>query len=788
MSATHRSFDRQDGAAPAGGGAGGIGGAIGGGASALSAAVAASNASRRAPASRLGLVLLCVLALVAYVELYQWHTTSGNAVMTMASSATGGGGDRMSELDPPSGGAVSAADGEKAGDAPSDAGSAADAGADDSKPRPSRRAAPAAARPPSRSRRPQPSRRPTPTGTTAAAVAVTVRPDLAAVPGRARVCLAADLCVGWARWDKLQSVIDCWGRPGRWVRHAGQAALHGRKWASDRGLRVRDLPPYARWAWVPSGDESGLCSTHNQPFVPFFKGDFCDLLRGRRILLVGDMMNNDFRRVIADAAAPGLHVPYRPRGGRKNSPTPSLTPSPGSGGRSEPGADGSTGAAAEDEDDELEEVVVEVASEDNATAASGGAGGAAVPAASPPPVEVVDEADVEEEEDEDEEDEETAAKPTTPARGGPAARGGGGGAGANPRRREDPAAAARRKRAEEALLLSLDKDSIGRDGSDATTAEEDEEAKEENEPDVVDEEVQPASAPAAAATSIPAAASGGGGGRPPAGGRRLAAPRLWRRRLAAAAAQFEGSRSVGIGGGVALPANATGSAAAADDRRRARALRRRRVRVHLFRGAVDRICDGKVRAEVEYRRNDRLYLDSERAPRARKFGLYEFGWQDAVPGAGLVVLSRPVFEEADEERHLGSLRRALTAIRAANPGAIIIVRNVPPPHVNCDAVSALGPDRGEPLRQPQPRGWLAGRGLDAIASHNEALRLFLRLEFPGVLHMDVATSTALRVDGHTGGPDCTFYAGVPGPSPIDNWVRLLHNVLYMTERVRVGNF
>jgi hypothetical protein len=209
--------------------------------------------------------------------------------------------------------------------------------------------------------------------------------------------------------------------------------------------------------------------------------------------------------------------------------------------------------------------------------------------------------------------------------------------------------------------------------------------------------------------------------------------------------------------------------------------------VHLFRGAVDRICDGKLRTAVEYRRNDRLYLDSERPPRARKFGLYEFPWQNAVPGAGVVVLSRPVFEEDDEERHLGSLRRALAAIRAANPGAIVIVRSVPPPHVDCNAVNALG-DRAEPLRQPQPRGWLAARGLDAIASRNEALRLFLRVEFPGVLHMDVATSTALRIDGHVGGSECTFYAGVPGPSPLDNWARMLHNVLYLTERVRVGNF
>jgi hypothetical protein len=225
-----------------------------------------------------------------------------------------------------------------------------------------------------------------------------------------------------------------------------------------------------------------------------------------------------------------------------------------------------------------------------------------------------------------------------------------------------------------------------------------------------------------------------------------------------------------ISGGAASSGNAS-AAAASPPQRRARRL------LNIFRGATSPICDVALATTVEFRRNDRLYVDGDRVPRLRSQGFWEFPWTAQVPSSGVVILARPVTTQSDSV-HFGTLRRALRHVRAANPRAVVVVRNVVPPHVDCDKAAG-------PLHKRQPPGWLS-REAGASYGQNEALRLFLRTEFPGVLHLDVATSTALRPDGHADAR-CTLYTP-PGeaPGPLDNWLRLLFNALHLVDMARLG--
>ena len=224
-----------------------------------------------------------------------------------------------------------------------------------------------------------------------------------------------------------------------------------------------------------------------------------------------------------------------------------------------------------------------------------------------------------------------------------------------------------------------------------------------------------------------------------------------RRALAAA-----GDSCGGGGGSPSCAAHALGVNATAA--RRARALS------SVTTWAEVPICDGALATAAEFRRNDRLTWDTDKVKRARSKGFLEFPWtKHRIADAGVIVLARPVNPEPDDE-YFSRLRRTLSRLREANPQALVVVRNVVPPHVNCAGASA-------PLAARQDPALLGEHAV--IDGQNEALRVFLRTEFPGVVHLDVATATALRPDMHVPG-DCRAYVA---PGPLDHWVRLLANVI-----------
>ena len=530
-----------------------------------------------------------------------------------------------------------------------------------------------------------------------------------------RVCINKDVCMRASEWDRFQRIVDCWGRPGSWIKSPGQAHLHGRKWAVDNGISssnlAADLPPSLAYSWTPSGESNGMCSLDGHAYVPFYRGDFCRLLGGQKVLIVGDMMQNELRTTIADAAAPGLPVPYRPGGEFEE-----LAASDG--------ADAVPVVAGS--------LLTPVKPEKSGRRGGRGGRGRRKPAKQQqqPKPEEEEETTVEEEESATD----SSADSSTANSG------------------EADAEELARKRAE-ALILSTDKDSIGTDGmtddasagTTAAAAEEEEEEEEEAGED-------PASKDEASGEDNEG--SGGSGSR----ARSLLHAANEGDTLHSDSADADSDASDDVS------ASGSSSSNSAEMRARPRQLRRE------FTGGESEICDGRFRALVEYRRNDRLYLDGDNVPRNRAQGFYEYPWMDGISGAGLVVIARPVPTEPDE-RHFGNLRRALRVIRTANPKATIVVRSVVPPHIDCAGKS-------DPLWQRQPSGWLR-KEHQAIYSQNEALRMFLRLEFPGVIHMDVTSSTSLRIDGHNG--DCLGYQQ---PGPVDNWVRMLYNILELVKKAK----
>lgn len=562
-----------------------------------------------------------------------------------------------------------------------------------------------------------------------------------------RVCATPDVCMRADEWDALQRTVDCWGRPGSWELDDEAAVLHGRRWHRTDGRSPADLPAGLRYAWTPA-EAPGVCDPAEHPLLPFYRSDFCSLLKRRRILLVGDTMNHQFREAIADAAAPGGGPAWRPKPSR--TPRPSKRPPP-PGESAEP--DPSLVPPAEEGEGEP--------SEEYAEGAGNATGGAA-------PEEVVEESEEEEE-------------------GGEAAAAGG-----DEPSEEDDDAAKRAKAAE--ALLGADKDSIGRDGVTSDVEVEDggdgeeggggarralaadaagddgQDGWEELEVDAAvllgddeegDAEVEEEEGRAGAPSAPP---PGDAPGDSDGGLQRLAAlhAEVATSRRAVEAAQRRARRLLAASGAAAVPPPPNASSPMPP----ARALR------PIFRGAVSRICDYALSTTVEYKRNDRLYPDGDRIPRARSQGFFEFPWMARVPESDIIILARPTTPQPDKV-HFGTLRRALQRVRAANPRALVIVRNVAPPHVGCLQA-------GTPLTKRQPPALLAPTGRDRIYGQNEALRMFLRSEFPGVLHMDVAGPTALRPDMHSSG-ECVGYQS---PGPVDHWVRLLFNVLRALERAR----
>jgi len=124
------------------------------------------------------------------------------------------------------------------------------------------------------------------------------------------------------------------------------------------------------------------------------------------------------------------------------------------------------------------------------------------------------------------------------------------------------------------------------------------------------------------------------------------------------------------------------------------------------------------------------------------------------------------------------LRDAAALVRSINsayPNAVVMWRNTPVGHPNCSQYSV-------PIFSPLP---MAGAPFnwDKFASQNTAVEDMLRLEFPDVVLLDVATATNLRPDIHASpknNADCLHYR-FHSPNVMNHWVWLFLNILLLAQ-------
>ena len=109
---------------------------------------------------------------------------------------------------------------------------------------------------------------------------------------------------------------------------------------------------------------------------------------------------------------------------------------------------------------------------------------------------------------------------------------------------------------------------------------------------------------------------------------------------------------------------------------------------------------------------------------------------------------------------LKEINETLTAVRHTYPDVTIIWRNTPRGHTEEERKNFLGPPLSKNYTAPLDLPWNWGD----IQGQNPAVRDLIVNHFPGILFMDVVTSTVLRSDAHFDG----YHYCVPGP--LDTWV------------------
>ena len=180
---------------------------------------------------------------------------------------------------------------------------------------------------------------------------------------------------------------------------------------------------------------------------------------------------------------------------------------------------------------------------------------------------------------------------------------------------------------------------------------------------------------------------------------------------------------------------------------------------------------GGQRVRLLWRRSDRLRIDFRRRFELKaNFG--EEQWVAESAAFRIIVLNRGAHFEADGLL-LRQLRTTLAYLTADRRDALVLVRTTPPGHPRCAGVHAPLKRYDPPLSLPFHWG--------EFERQNAAVRAMLAAEYPGVLLLDVAPSTAMRADSHllgSRGRDCLHYK-IPGP--LDEWARLLFNALHLAD-------
>lgn len=145
------------------------------------------------------------------------------------------------------------------------------------------------------------------------------------------------------------------------------------------------------------------------------------------------------------------------------------------------------------------------------------------------------------------------------------------------------------------------------------------------------------------------------------------------------------------------------------------------------------------------------------------------------------------------------LSRVLSAIYTIRPEMSVFFRNTPMGHADCGQAMHNSPTSTKYLTYPTEQEACTTEtdreGLDSARNltylpclrslgvkyqwhrfyhQNLLVRNYLRVNFPSVVYIDVATSTNLRPDSHVGADDCLHYCM---PGPIDNWVEQHYHAL-----------
>ncbi|GJP54292.1 hypothetical protein CLOM_g13398 [Closterium sp. NIES-68] len=178
----------------------------------------------------------------------------------------------------------------------------------------------------------------------------------------------------------------------------------------------------------------------------------------------------------------------------------------------------------------------------------------------------------------------------------------------------------------------------------------------------------------------------------------------------------------------------------------------------------DEVCPG---LKILFIRSDHLWLG---AP--RHFSELQWTRMPEVANSDIIIINRGAHYTTNEVFE-PEMRTVMTYLRNRWPQKLLIYRNSPPGHADCENATAPIPKRQDP--SVLPYNW------EKLAGQNEIARGIA--EELGMVYMDVDAMTALRPDGHKGWKpsiqrlDCLHYCT---PGPLDSWMDVLYNTLLRT--------
>jgi hypothetical protein len=125
-----------------------------------------------------------------------------------------------------------------------------------------------------------------------------------------RVHLTSSITMRRATWRRLNRKLACFAR-GRWEHNPSMADIGPRVSLPDGGV-----PPEAgmAWQWQTRHGDDGRTEEDCSPLPRWNRADFCGVLRGRSVLVLGDSLSRQFHVALQDLAQ---RIKRTPKGGKK---------------------------------------------------------------------------------------------------------------------------------------------------------------------------------------------------------------------------------------------------------------------------------------------------------------------------------------------------------------------------------------------------------------------------------------------------------------------------------------